>query len=180
MCRNGTCLYNVSYIYSSTSGALGTDTFTFPTHTGDFRSFPNVAFGCGYDNRNFNFAKSEGRNNMIAGIFGLGASPERPRSMLMQLEAETNGLFSYCLLSWTASITVHTYLRFGDDARIRGAARRIQTVRMAPGIPRYQLNLLEVSVLTEDYGQNQAYLEMGCMLILEQDQHFWLEVYIRE
>ncbi|KAJ7978058.1 Aspartic peptidase [Quillaja saponaria] len=145
LCRNRICIYKETYLGgASTSGLIGTDTLAFPTDTGTSQIFNNFAFGCGLDNQNMYFGGNRGPNNVIAGILGLGASR---RSILMQLVAHTNDIFSYCLPSWTSPEHVHTYLRFGNDAQIRSEAeRRLQTARLVPGITRYKLYLVDISI----------------------------------
>jgi hypothetical protein len=101
-------------------------------------------FGCGFDNRNIVFGGNIGPNNVIAGIFGLGSGR---RSILRQLGNATNLRFSYCLPSWRTPQGTYTYLHFGPDAQIRGDAQRIvQTTPMLPGIPRYYVNMLGISI----------------------------------
>ncbi|XP_059435667.1 aspartic proteinase nepenthesin-1-like [Corylus avellana] len=144
ICHEGLCLYESAYIGgSSTRGIVSADNFTFPAN-GGFASFQNVVFGCGFDNRNIVFGGNIGPNNVIAGIFGLGSGR---RSILRQLGPVTNQRFSYCLPSWTTAQGTYTYLRFGPDAQIRGDAQRIvQTTPMLPGIPRYYVNMLGISI----------------------------------
>lgn len=66
----------------------------------------------------------------------------------MQLDSQTNGLFSYFFPWWTSLVGTYTSLRFGNDARIRGGdtQTRVQTTRIAPGVPRCQLCLVDISV----------------------------------
>lgn len=81
MCRNGTCLYEVSYGDGSyTVGDLVTETVTF----GDSASVSNIAIGCGHNN--------EGLFVGAAGLIGLGAGA---LSFPSQINASS---FSYCLV----------------------------------------------------------------------------------
>ena len=149
MCDKGNCVYAINYVKkTSVSGVVSTDTFSFQSSRStigeSFISFPNVVFGCGFDNRDVNFGDNTGPNNVIAGIFGLGPGK---RSILWQLESQTNGLFSYCLPSWMKPYNTTTYLRFGNDAKIVGEAqRRVQKVKFVSGISRYSLSLVDISV----------------------------------
>ncbi|KAL9243414.1 hypothetical protein vseg_017305 [Gypsophila vaccaria] len=80
-CRNGACLYQVSYGDGSyTVGDFVTDTVSF----GPSGSVPKVAIGCGHDN--------EGLFVGAAGLLGLGGGP---LSLTSQLRATS---FSYCLV----------------------------------------------------------------------------------
>ncbi|KAK9668787.1 hypothetical protein RND81_13G086600 [Saponaria officinalis] len=80
-CRNGGCLYQVSYGDGSyTVGDFVTDTVSF----GPSGSVSKVAIGCGHDN--------EGLFVGAAGLLGLGGGP---LSLTSQLKATS---FSYCLV----------------------------------------------------------------------------------
>ena len=79
-CRNGTCLYEVSYGDGSfTVGDFATETLTLGSAT-----VPNVAIGCGHNN--------EGLFVGAAGLLGLGGGA---LSFPAQLNATS---FSYCLV----------------------------------------------------------------------------------
>ncbi|RYR08646.1 hypothetical protein Ahy_B05g076445 [Arachis hypogaea] len=79
-CRNGTCLYEVSYGDGSfTVGEFATETITLGSV-----SVPNVAIGCGHNN--------EGLFVGAAGLLGLGGGA---LSFPAQLNATS---FSYCLV----------------------------------------------------------------------------------
>ncbi|KAH7528781.1 protein ASPARTIC PROTEASE IN GUARD CELL 1 [Ziziphus jujuba] len=80
-CRNGRCLYQVSYGDGSyTVGDFATETVSF----GNSGSVNNVALGCGHDN--------EGLFVGSAGLLGLGGGH---LSLPSQIKAAT---FSYCLV----------------------------------------------------------------------------------
>ncbi|KAJ8426102.1 hypothetical protein Cgig2_001270 [Carnegiea gigantea] len=80
-CRDGTCLYQVSYGDGSyTVGDFVTETVSF----GSSGSVPKVALGCGHDN--------EGLFVGAAGLLGLGGGR---LSLPSQIEATS---FSYCLV----------------------------------------------------------------------------------
>jgi len=80
-CRNGRCLYQVSYGDGSfTVGEYVTETLSF----GGSGSVNKVAIGCGHDN--------EGLFVGAAGLLGLGGGP---LSLTSQLKATS---FSYCLV----------------------------------------------------------------------------------
>lgn len=80
-CRNGKCLYQVSYGDGSfTVGEYVTETVSF----GNSGSMNRVAIGCGHDN--------EGLFVGAAGLLGLGGGP---LSLTSQIKATS---FSYCLV----------------------------------------------------------------------------------
>lgn len=80
-CRNGTCLYEVSYGDGSyTVGDFVTETVTF----GGSQAVDNIAIGCGHNN--------EGLFVGAAGLIGLGGGP---LSFPSQINASS---FSYCLV----------------------------------------------------------------------------------
>ncbi|KAK7314518.1 hypothetical protein VNO77_33044 [Canavalia gladiata] len=80
-CRNGRCLYQVSYGDGSfTVGEYVTETVSF----GNTGSISRVAIGCGHDN--------EGLFLGAAGLLGLGGGP---LSLTSQIKASS---FSYCLV----------------------------------------------------------------------------------
>lgn len=80
-CRNGKCLYQVSYGDGSfTVGEYVTETVSF----GGSGSVTKVAIGCGHDN--------EGLFVGAAGLLGLGGGP---LSLTKQIKASS---FSYCLV----------------------------------------------------------------------------------
>ncbi|XP_027357890.1 protein ASPARTIC PROTEASE IN GUARD CELL 1-like [Abrus precatorius] len=80
-CRNGRCLYQVSYGDGSfTVGEYVTETVSF----GGSGSVNRVAMGCGHDN--------EGLFVAAAGLLGLGGGP---LSLTSQIKASS---FSYCLV----------------------------------------------------------------------------------
>ncbi|GMY21184.1 aspartic proteinase nepenthesin-1-like [Fagus crenata] len=144
ICERGLCFYVSSYISGSFSrGIVSAENFTF-TGNGGFVSFLNVVFGAGFDNQNIVFGRTMGPNNVIAGVFGLGAGR---RSFLRQLASDTNLRFSYCLPSSSSLVETYTYLRFGNDATISGdVTRRVQTTPMMPGIARYYVNVTGISM----------------------------------
>ncbi|XP_012089469.1 aspartic proteinase nepenthesin-1-like [Jatropha curcas] len=102
---------------SVTEGVLSVDSFTFPTSSNRIKTFPNVVFGCGFENRDITFGGFISPENEIAGVFGLGAGR---RSILMQLETTTQLCFSYCLPSWTGNYGTYTWLRAGPEAQLLG------------------------------------------------------------
>ncbi|KAK9278595.1 hypothetical protein L1049_028167 [Liquidambar formosana] len=85
-CRNGTCMYQVSYGDGSyTMGEFVTETVSF----GSSGSVPKVAIGCGHDN--------EGLFVASAGLLGLGGGA---LSLNSQIKAKS---FSYCLVDRDSS-----------------------------------------------------------------------------
>ncbi|KDO43804.1 hypothetical protein CISIN_1g040132mg, partial [Citrus sinensis] len=112
LCSKGLCSYDWKYKEGSEiKGVLSSESFTFPGDKNTSLTFANVTFGCGYDNQNVSFGGYMGSDNIIAGVFGLRAGQ---RSILRQLEPETNVRFSYCLRLYpTTDGSNTTYLRFG-------------------------------------------------------------------
>ncbi|CAA7402147.1 unnamed protein product [Spirodela intermedia] len=95
-CRNGSCLYQVSYGDGSyTVGDFATDTITLGG-----ASVPGIAFGCGHDN--------EGLFVGAAGLLGLGGGA---LSFPSQVSATS---FSYCLVDRDS--TSSSTLEFGSGA----------------------------------------------------------------
>lgn len=142
----GECSYNWKYREGSvTMGVLSSDSLTFPENNSTSITFPSIIFGCGYDNQNISFGRYMGGDNVIAGVFGLGAGQ---RSILRQLEPQTNIRFSYCLRSYFTNVgSDTTFLRFGPDAQIKGDdKRKVQTVRLNPSTPRYYVNVTGISL----------------------------------
>ncbi|XP_024039540.1 aspartic proteinase nepenthesin-1 [Citrus clementina] len=140
------CSYDWKYKEGSgTKGVLSSESFTFPGDKNTSLTFANVTFGCGYDNQNVSFGGYMGSDNIIAGVFGLGAGQ---RSILRQLEPETNLHFSYCLRLYpTTDGSNTTYLRFGPDAQIKGDnKRKVQTIKLNPSLPGYFVNVTGISV----------------------------------
>ncbi|KAH9754437.1 hypothetical protein KPL71_015443 [Citrus sinensis] len=142
------CLCSYDWKYkegSGTKGVLSSESFTFPGDKNTSLTFANVTFGCGYDNQNVSFGGYMGSDNIIAGVFGLGAGQ---RSILRQLEPETNLHFSYCLRLYpTTDGSNTTYLRFGPDAQIKGDnKRKVQTIKLNPSLPGYFVNVTGISV----------------------------------
>ncbi|OVA05021.1 Peptidase A1 [Macleaya cordata] len=96
-CRNGSCLYQVSYGDGSyTVGDFVSETLTF----GDSGSVNNVAVGCGHDN--------EGLFVGSAGLLGLGGGA---LSFPSQVKVSS---FSYCLVDRDSSSA--STLEFGSKA----------------------------------------------------------------
>ncbi|KAL9236672.1 hypothetical protein vseg_011310 [Gypsophila vaccaria] len=141
----GSCGFELTYTDTRTIGFVGRDTFYFDKATGGSRLFPvpDVAFGCGLHNENFDFGSNTGPHNVIAGIHGLAPGP---RSFLTQLSNIIKGRFSYCLVSSNLINIAYSQMYFGDSAEISGDDQRIvQTISMYNNGP-YHLYLNEISV----------------------------------
>ncbi|OVA15052.1 Peptidase A1 [Macleaya cordata] len=142
LCEPEKCLFGLACIYDKTysggltsKGILATEKFT----VGLTEIFRDVVFGCGLNQTNF---PHEGADNKIAGVLGIGRGP---KSFLTQLGHRGGGRFSYCLQNATEDIVSHTYLSFGEDAKIGGP--EVQTIALygtSPGD--YYLNLQDISV----------------------------------
>ncbi|KAH9688434.1 peptidase A1 domain-containing protein [Citrus sinensis] len=127
------CLCSYDWKYkegSAIKGVLSSESFTFPGDKNTSLAFANVTFGCGYDNQNVSFDFGINSDNIIAGVFGLGAGQ---RSILRQLEPETNLRFSYCL-------------RLYPTTDGRDEKRKVQTIKMNPSLPGYYVNVTGISI----------------------------------
>ncbi|KAJ0015184.1 hypothetical protein Pint_20609 [Pistacia integerrima] len=144
-CFRNVCSYNWMYRDGGLlKGVLGTDSFTFNGGNSTGITFPTLAFGCAYESQNIIFGGYIGSENVISGVFGLGAGQ---RSILKQLETVTDLRFSYCLPSWTFPNGSSTFLRFGPDAQITGDdKRKVQTISLIPNMSRYYVNVTGISV----------------------------------
>lgn len=80
LCKNGICMYHESYYGNNnptTSGSITTDMFLFSIDDTRqcLRSFLNVTFGCGLENKNMNFGWNIGDNkhrSFLNVAFGCG------------------------------------------------------------------------------------------------------------
>ncbi|KAL0005726.1 hypothetical protein SO802_013287 [Lithocarpus litseifolius] len=145
LCEGNFCRYENKYFDGSyTKGPISTETFKFTKDGGGSISYSNVVFGVGLDNKNILFAQPVQSQNIIAGLFGLGPGK---RSILKQLEADTDLRFSYCLPSWYDEPGTYTYLRFGKDAKISGNDQvTIEETPLIPGQNKYYVQVLKISV----------------------------------
>ncbi|KAH0641609.1 hypothetical protein KY289_032583 [Solanum tuberosum] len=113
-CKNDTCNYKEIYGDNSyTIGELSSETFTFASTCGENVSIPNIAFGCGHTNRGT-------FTNVTSGIIGLGGGKT---SIVNQINQETKGKFSYCLIPFETSSTnssITSHINFGDTAIVSG------------------------------------------------------------
>ncbi|KAK9735331.1 hypothetical protein RND81_04G198900 [Saponaria officinalis] len=128
----GVCGFDSYFGNAHTQGYLGTDTFSFSNTAGGLSYFPNIVYGCGIHNQNFDWGAGSGK---IAGVHGLSVGP---RSFLNQLSDEIKGRFTYCLPTDPDEIKI----TFGDAATISGD---VETIAMNPDA-RYHLYLEAISV----------------------------------
>uniref|UniRef100_A0A7N0U4S3 Peptidase A1 domain-containing protein n=1 Tax=Kalanchoe fedtschenkoi TaxID=63787 RepID=A0A7N0U4S3_KALFE len=105
------CQYSVRYGDQSYSqGSVATDTFTLGSSSGQPVNFPNVVFGCGFENQGT--FSSDG-----SGIIGLGHGPT---SLIGQLDKSIGGKFSYCLVPLSSKGTKSSEINFGENAVVSG------------------------------------------------------------
>ncbi|KAF9592018.1 hypothetical protein IFM89_011601 [Coptis chinensis] len=117
-CRNGSCLYQVSYGDGSyTVGDFVTETVTF----GDSSKVDKIGIGCGHDN--------EGLFVGSAGLLGLGGGK---LSFPTQVKSTA---FSYCLVDRDS--TSASTLQFGPSAELTNGAGSSVT---APLVKNHQLD----------------------------------------
>ncbi|KAL0005719.1 hypothetical protein SO802_013280 [Lithocarpus litseifolius] len=149
ICEENLCSYENIYSDGTyTKGHISTETFTFPVDGGGSISYKNVVFGVGLDNKNILFVQNLGSKNIVSGLFGLGVGK---RSILRQLEADTDLRFSYCLPLWNDKPGTYTYLSFGKDAKIKGNDQEIvQTTPIIPDQDRYYVEVLKISMNGND------------------------------
>ncbi|KAL9246470.1 hypothetical protein vseg_020001 [Gypsophila vaccaria] len=124
------CAYLAGYGDGTAStGELNTETVTFTSPT---TSFPNIMFGCGYD--------QEGSLGPDAdGIVGLGGGP---LSLVSQLGPIINHKFSYCLTSPASE--ANAKLNFGLDVTGPGVISTPYSRGTQPTF--YYLNLDSISI----------------------------------
>ncbi|XP_057487315.1 aspartyl protease family protein 2-like [Actinidia eriantha] len=114
-CIGSSCSYNISYKGStSSSGILAQESFAFISSNREAQRVTGLVFGCGIANE----VTYGDDSNQIAGIMGLGWGK---LSFVSQIDSQSDGKFSYCLL--VVNKYTHrwpeTYLRFGSDTVIR-------------------------------------------------------------
>lgn len=143
ICDGDVCHYSISYMVGAkTEGVLNSDVISFDKEQAGRESFENLVFGCGLDNQNIKFDGDLTQFNVIAGIMGMGTGK---RSILTQLESETNLRFSYCLVSWTTKEPPYSYIHFGNEAHISGD--NVKTTPLLPqGLPRYYVSCKGISM----------------------------------
>lgn len=128
----GRCTFKIKYgSGDEIEGWVSTDRLRFerdPTTTNKF------LFGCAKKVPR-GLAFTEGEQNKVAGIFGLGAGRQ---SFLKQQKHITKSKLSYCLSS-SPSLRKPTLLQFGDDANFGNAVpqNQIITTDLVPKIANY-------------------------------------------
>ncbi|OVA15051.1 Peptidase A1 [Macleaya cordata] len=156
-CWGDACSYDTLYgTGSTTRGILASERLTVISDTGAPETIENVVIGCGKEQRNFKPFQRSHVVNEIAGILGIGRGP---KSFLAQLGQRGDGRFAYCLQPWDGGIAPHTYLRFGEDAKIGGRAQVVQTIRMFSSNRFPLLYYLELEDLS--IGDPRLYLPVG-------------------
>lgn len=133
---DSTCAYSYEYgDYSSTSGTLASETFTFSDS-----SVSHIAFGCGDDNEGSGFEQG-------GGLVGLGRGP---LSLVSQLDEPK---FSYCLTSpnsnTTSTLLMGSLADVTNQLKAADSGRGLLVTPLAknPAQPSfYYLNLEGISV----------------------------------
>ncbi|KAK9741156.1 hypothetical protein RND81_03G085700 [Saponaria officinalis] len=142
----GSCGYESKYRDSDSKsvGFMGRDYFRFNnTKTGFMEVFKGLAFGCGIENKGFEFTNKTGHTNPITGVHGLAPGK---RSFINQLDHHIKGKFSYCIPSWTEEEFTQSTMYFGDDVKlIGGATNQVQVISMDTEV-RYHLYMNGISV----------------------------------
>ncbi|RWR81114.1 LOW QUALITY PROTEIN: aspartic proteinase CDR1-like protein [Cinnamomum micranthum f. kanehirae] len=106
--RNRTCNYQIFYGDGSYStGVLSAETLVINSSGRGSLNFPNITFGCGYDNR--------GLDNLPTGVVGLGRGP---LSFISQLGSSIGNKFAYCLVPYEQNKS--SRMDFGDNAVVSG------------------------------------------------------------
>ncbi|PON96648.1 Aspartic peptidase [Trema orientale] len=145
-CRGGTCTFRNDYHDSSSaSGIFGMETFTFGSTTAGQQESVRLVFGCGNDQRGFQFGRSSSSSstNWIAGMMG---SSWGQLSLMGQLRLQTNGRFSYCIPKRGNDGRVpSSFLRFGFDIPQRRGLRATALLRYGD-LSHYYLNLQDMSL----------------------------------
>ncbi|KAE9595298.1 putative nepenthesin [Lupinus albus] len=97
----------------NSSDFFAKETFTFPSSSSSSQhiKLPNIIFGCGTNNH---YPLAKDKSNLIAGIFGLGMGK---RSFINQIERQSGGNFSYCLVNMDIQNPPPVYLRFGTNIK---------------------------------------------------------------
>ena len=142
------CVYDILYGGGNrTKGYLSSERFTFRTSNGRAISYANLIFGVGLYNQNIQFSEPMGEQNNVAGLFGLGSGT---RSILRQLEFDTDLRFSNCLSDWSTGQNTFTYISFGKGAQIRGNDQAIvQTTPLLPDLNKYFVQVLGIMMNKE-------------------------------
>ncbi|KAL9247721.1 hypothetical protein vseg_021123 [Gypsophila vaccaria] len=140
----GSCGYESNYRESKSVGFMGRDNFRFnDTQTKYMKVFKGIAFGCGIENRNFEFLNETGPTNLITGVHGLAPGN---KSFINQLSQYIKGKFSYCIPPLTENDYTQSTMYFGDDVKIIGdATREVQIISMDTEV-KYRLHMSGISV----------------------------------
>ncbi|KAI3457548.1 hypothetical protein Pfo_014211 [Paulownia fortunei] len=157
ICNMLGCVYYVQY-YSGqfSAGVASEENFTFQTTAGVFRRVPGLVFGCGMTNQG-----SFGSTNAVSGIFGMD---KQPVSFIRQLGGLIKERFSYCLPAIDSN-TKESYLRFGEEAMIRGTnAQSTPFLKTKRSAVFYGLNLSDITIGGQKLGLKQGTFPEGCII----------------
>ncbi|KAF9591570.1 hypothetical protein IFM89_004624 [Coptis chinensis] len=126
--KDNRCFYTQGYGSDGavTSGFFASETFRFPCELPNDRE-EVVEIGVGTSNRNIKFGPKDSPDNIIAGIFGLGAGSTAFPSITSRYKR-----FSYCLPPLLEN-TKTTILTFGSEAQIPPTTLQIQSTPLLEG-----------------------------------------------
>ncbi|KAL9145631.1 hypothetical protein ABFS82_13G057300 [Erythranthe guttata] len=156
-CSHIGCVYGVKY-YSGqfSTGVLSLEDFTFGTSAGVPRRILNMVFGCGMNNHG-----SFGEKNVASGILGMD---KEPISFARQLGARIKNRFSYCLTNIDSGKIKESYLRFGEEAVIKGKNTRSTPFLRSTPHAHYMLKLTDISISGRKLGLTQGTFPEGCLI----------------
>ncbi|CAL0317340.1 unnamed protein product [Lupinus luteus] len=106
----------------NSSGFRAKETFNFPsTSSSSARiKFPNIVFGCGINNH------LPLGDLQIAGVFGMGL---QKTSFIRQIETQSGGRFSYCLVPTNLQNPPPMYLRFGTNIKLPRSSKTLNLLK---------------------------------------------------
>ncbi|CAL0314743.1 unnamed protein product [Lupinus luteus] len=174
---------------SNSSGYLIKDTFTFRSTPSPSKhlEFPNITFGCGCKNHD---PLAKDKSYQIAGVFGLGIGE---RSFTNQIQNQSEGKFSYCLVHVFMKNPPPLYLRFGTDIKPPSSSQTIKFLESSThayivdlvdlGVNKEQLHIhnrqinspsLKFKGIVFDSGTIMSYLSKGAydIVVSQLDKHF--------
>lgn len=153
------CVYFVSY-YSRqfSAGVVAEEDFTFLGTNARFpRRVHGLVFGCGTGNHG-----EFGPTRVISGILGLDKDPV---SFARQLGSRIKSRFSYCLPVIDSKNTKgSSYLRFGEEASIRGKNAQSTPFVGTKQNALYVLSLSDISIGGKNLGLGQGTFPQGCCI----------------
>ncbi|KAM7267218.1 hypothetical protein ACFE04_009384 [Oxalis oulophora] len=109
------CLYRQLYVSGApSSGVIATEQLTFQTSDDGPVTMPNVIFGCGHENGDFN-------DDRTTGVFGLGSGKTSVTTMV-------GSKFSYCIGNIYDQAYAHNKLILGENTKIEGDSTPLEVI----------------------------------------------------